>query len=116
MPPKVDEKSKSWKMLKKNTYRQGVSQRLAQELLRHSDPRLTSNLYTDAAHLPTFDAIENMPWLHSEETKESPLIGPPVVPCSVDLSSHFLSSADIDGIVEFELPSIIDQHPDHLGL
>lgn len=42
--------------------RQGVSQRLAQELMRHSDPRLTANLYTDAAHLPTFDAVEKLAW------------------------------------------------------
>ena len=40
----------------------GVSQRLAQELMRHSDPRLTANIYTDATQLPTFDAIKVLPW------------------------------------------------------
>ena len=42
--------------------KQGVSQRLAQELMRHSDPRLTANIYTDTTHLPTFDAVNNLPW------------------------------------------------------
>jgi len=45
--------------------RKGVSQRLAQELMRHSDPRLTANIYTDTTHLPTFDAVKNLPW-HNE--------------------------------------------------
>lgn len=40
----------------------GVSQRLAQELLRHSDPRLTANIYTDVTRLPTFAAVTGLPW------------------------------------------------------
>ena len=40
--------------------RQGVSQRLTQELMRHSDPRLTANLYTDVSHLPTFEVVQNL--------------------------------------------------------
>lgn len=40
----------------------GVSQRLAQELLRHSDPRLTANIYTDVTQLPTFAAVNALPW------------------------------------------------------
>ena len=42
--------------------KKGISQRLAQELMRHSDPRLTANLYTDVAHLPTFDAVQQLDW------------------------------------------------------
>lgn len=49
--------------------KQGISQRLAQELMRHSDPRLTANLYTDTAHLPTFDAIEKLSWYEPEEDR-----------------------------------------------
>ena len=52
--------------------RQGVSQRLAQELMRHSDPRLTANIYTDAAHLPTFDAVEQMAWTPTADGKPQP--------------------------------------------
>jgi integrase len=40
----------------------GVSQRLAQELMRHSDPRLTANIYTDATQLPTFAAVNALKW------------------------------------------------------
>jgi hypothetical protein len=35
----------------------GVSQRLAQELIRHSDANLTAKLYTDASQWPTFAAV-----------------------------------------------------------
>ena len=30
--------------------------------MRHSDPALTANIYTDAHLLPTFDAVAAMPW------------------------------------------------------
>jgi hypothetical protein len=42
--------------------KQGVPQRLAQHLMRHSDPRLTSMLYTDTSQLPTFDVVEKLHW------------------------------------------------------
>jgi integrase len=42
--------------------RHNVSQRLAQELMRHSDPRLTANIYTDVTKLPTFEAVNDLPW------------------------------------------------------
>jgi len=44
----------------------GVSQRMAQELMRHSDPRLTANIYTDVTMLPTFNAVHALPWLGGE--------------------------------------------------
>ncbi len=40
----------------------GTSQRLAQELMRHSDPRLTACTYTDERLLPTFEAVAALPW------------------------------------------------------
>jgi hypothetical protein len=39
-----------------------ISQRVAQELIRHSDPALTANSYTDASQLPTFDAVASLAW------------------------------------------------------
>jgi integrase len=39
-----------------------TGQRIAQELMRHSDPKLTAGIYTDAALLPLRDAVENLPW------------------------------------------------------
>ena len=44
----------------------GVSQRMAQELMRHSDPRLTADIYTDVTMLPTFNAVHALPWLGVE--------------------------------------------------
>ena len=63
----------------------GVSQRLAQELMRHSDPKLTANIYTDATHLPTFDAVETLPWHEANGTH----IGTQ----KADSSGHLLSQA-----------------------
>jgi hypothetical protein len=38
---------------------------LAQAHLRHTDPRLTANTYTDERVLPVAAAIANLPWLES---------------------------------------------------
>ena len=40
----------------------GISVRLTQELMRHSDPKLTANIYTDVSQLPTFDAVTSLEW------------------------------------------------------
>jgi len=40
----------------------GVSQRVAQELLRPQDANLTAQVYTDTTHLPTFDAVARREW------------------------------------------------------
>ena len=42
-------------------HRNGVSQRAAQELMRHSDARLTAKTYTDARLLPLFSEIRKIP-------------------------------------------------------
>jgi integrase len=39
----------------------GVNMRTAQELMRHSDPKLTSQIYTDANLLPKVAAIHSLP-------------------------------------------------------
>jgi integrase len=53
----------------------GVSQRLAQELMRHSDPRLTANIYTNVTCLPTFEAVTELAWTDGEplpQRKDAP--------------------------------------------
>ncbi|MBL9170350.1 MAG: tyrosine-type recombinase/integrase [Verrucomicrobiales bacterium] len=40
----------------------GVAQRLAQELMRHQDPKLTALNYTDETLLPTFAAVASLDW------------------------------------------------------
>jgi hypothetical protein len=43
--------------------RNGVAQRFAMKLMRHSDIRLTAQVYTDEMQLPIYDAIKNLPRL-----------------------------------------------------
>ena len=44
--------------------RAGVPIRTAMELMRHKDPRLTLQIYTDAGHLETDEAVGRLPTLH----------------------------------------------------
>jgi hypothetical protein len=44
-----------------NLARQNIAPRVAMQILRHSDIRLTMNTYTDDALLPTAEAIGKMP-------------------------------------------------------
>ncbi len=41
----------------------GIPLRTAQELMRHSDPKLTANVYQDMGILDTFGAVESLPCL-----------------------------------------------------
>ena len=41
----------------------GAHPRVAQELMRHSDVRLTMRVYTDASSLHTLKAVEALPWI-----------------------------------------------------
>lgn len=50
----------------------GVLPRVAMELMRHSDLRLTMKVYTDATQLPSADGIDRLPSL----IKPGPQIGP----------------------------------------
>jgi hypothetical protein len=43
--------------------RNGIAQRFAMKLLRHSDIKLTAKLYTDETQLPIYDSIKNLPRL-----------------------------------------------------
>jgi integrase len=43
--------------------RHGIAQRFAMKLLRHSDIKLTSKVYTDELQLPIYDAIKALPRL-----------------------------------------------------
>lgn len=46
----------------------GVDQRIAQTLMRHSDPRLTANVYTDESLLPLQEASLKLPSIETEWT------------------------------------------------
>jgi integrase len=60
-----------------NLARQNVAPRIAMQILRHSDIRLTMNTYTDETLLPTADAIGKMPSFgyrntHQDNTQRHP--------------------------------------------
>ncbi len=43
--------------------RNGVAQRFAMNLMRHSDIKLTAKVYTDEMQLPVYDSIKSLPRL-----------------------------------------------------
>lgn len=56
--------------------RAGINQRSAQELLGHSDPKLTAAVYTDVAALHLHEEIAKLPWIsgaHIDAQKRVPI-------------------------------------------
>lgn len=53
----------------------GVMPAVAQQLMRHSDPRLTMNIYTDPSQLPTAAAVASLPALSISSTVSGTAIG-----------------------------------------
>jgi len=51
--------------------RAGVSQRIAQEVLGHSDPALTANVYTDLAAVGMHAEIEKLPWVEDSAQRRA---------------------------------------------
>jgi hypothetical protein len=43
--------------------RNGIAQRFAMKLMRHSDIKLTAKVYTDESQLPIYDSIKGLPRL-----------------------------------------------------
>jgi len=54
-----------------NLARAGTAPRVAMEIMRHSDMRLTSKTYTDAGLLPVADAVLKLPSLTHTKTADS---------------------------------------------
>jgi integrase len=52
-----------------NLARAGTAPRVAMEIMRHSDMRLTAKTYTDAGLLPVADAVLELPYLSSTKTQ-----------------------------------------------
>ena len=54
----------------------GCNSRIAMEIMRHSDMKLTADIYTDTQGLPTREAFYNLPFLlKPKDTKTGALIG-----------------------------------------
>jgi hypothetical protein len=69
-----------------------VAPRVAQEILRHSDIRLTMNHYTDASQLPLAEAIRSLPGFGRSDS-------PQLHPQTPDFPSHQQSRQDNGPIV-----------------
>jgi hypothetical protein len=80
----------------------GVGMRTAMEVMRHSDPRLTSRTYTDATALPTTEAIGMLPSFLHDAQIDAHVAG---------AKGHSLSPADIEASVEThsEVPVVEDE-------
>ncbi len=70
--------------------REGTAQRTAQELMRHSDPKLTAQIYTDASQLPTFDAVKSLSWVDGKGDSADG-VSPHIAPLLPDFSGPFQS-------------------------
>ena len=51
----------------------GVGERIRQAFMRHSDPKLTNGVYTDANQLPTASAVRSLPALRQLNALENAL-------------------------------------------
>ena len=56
----------------------GAHPRVVQELMRHSDIRLTMKLYTDASKLPMREAVAALPWFEGGHSVPRPLENQPL--------------------------------------
>ena len=64
----------------------GVPLPLAMAIMRHSDPKLTAKVYTDAGKLPLAEAVGNLPGLMEEPKGCTPKRTPKMVAEGRDLS------------------------------
>ena len=55
--------------------RHGIAQRFAMKLLRHSDIKLTSKVYTDETQLPIYDAVKVLPRLLENTQIRAQILG-----------------------------------------
>ena len=66
----------------------GVPQRIAQEIMRHSDPRLTTQVYTDTKQFNLRNVLDSLPKVINNEKC------PPICPPNLVQSRHQLSLLD----------------------
>jgi integrase len=82
----------------------GVGMRTAMEVMRHSDPRLTSRTYTDAMALPTTEAIGMLPSFLHDAQIDAHISG---------AAGHSLASADIKAPIVMHSQVPIDETEKH---
>lgn len=83
----------------------GTAPRVIQELMRHSDPRLTHMTYTDSTQMPIFDAVKKLPTLSSQINQLTPELTQTTV-----LNSHCTSNTVKTANTDLDLQVIDEKH------
>jgi integrase len=83
-----------------NLARAGTAPRVAMEIMRHSDMRLTAKTYTDAGLLPIADAVLNLPSLVVKRPADSQIDSQNLFRAGHDLSA---TGTPVPGISLFDL-------------
>jgi integrase len=86
-----------------NLARAGTSPRIAMEIMRHSDIKLTTKTYTDAGLLPVSDAVINLPSLLAVKTPSTQIGTQSLFRAGHDLST---SDTELDENELLEVPGI----------
>jgi integrase len=68
--------------------RNGIAQRFAMNLLRHSDIKLTAKVYTDESQLPIYDAIKALPRLFESTQIRAQISGAAGLPVTQPVAEH----------------------------
>ena len=88
----------------------GASPRVAMELMRHSDMKLTMKTYTDAGKLPTRAVIESLPSLLSAEGTKN---GPPQLPPGLVPNGHSVAQSVTPSLESNESGTLINKGSGH---
>ncbi len=91
-----------------NLARAGTSPRVAMEIMRHSDIKLTTKTYTDAGLLPVSDAVINLPSLLAAKPTSTQIGTQSLFRAGRDLStsdteSHDNAPLEVPGIKRLEM-------------
>jgi len=79
-----------------NLARAGTAPRVAMEIMRHSDMRLTSKTYTDAGLLPVADAVLKLPSLTHKKPADSQIDSQDLFRAGQDVSTADMKSMGIE--------------------
>jgi hypothetical protein len=85
----------------------GASERVRQAAMRHSDPKLTANVYTDVSHLPTAVAVASLPQMLPDHLlSHYSAADTQIAPQATDFSCPELSQGDEtrEGVNQTEHP------------
>jgi integrase len=100
-----------------NLARAGTAPRVAMEIMRHSDMRLTAKTYTDAGLLPIADAVLNLPSLVKPKGADSQIDSQNLFRAGHDQSGPVTKSASFSAtdLIENQTVTSDRSTPDRLG-